>query len=255
MDLGLTGARALVGGASQGLGAAIAQALAAEGARVGLASRNAGRLDSLAAQIDGVAIPTDLGTSDGPANAVATAAERLGGLDVLVVNSGGPPKGTFAELSEEQWRTAIDGTLFSTTRLLSAALPHLRQGRNPAILVILSSSVREPLDGLVTSNVLRPGLAGLIKSILDDIAPVRINGVAPGRIATERVASNDQMRASRAGVSFEEIRRQTSARIPLGRYGNPTELGRVAAFLCSPAASYVNGQIVSVDGGLLRSLP
>ena len=244
MDLGLTGARALIGGGSGGLGGAVAAALRAEGATVGLVARPGERLDAAAARLDAVAIPADLASPDGPAAAVAAAVAAFGGLDLLLVNSGGPPPGRFEELDETAWRAAIDGTLLSAVRILRAALPHLRDGRDPAILVILSSSAREPIPGLTTSNLIRPGLAGLIKSLVEEIAPIRINGLAPGRLATDRIAQLDAARAERMIET-----------IPLGRYGDPGELGRVAAFLLSPAASYVTGAIVPVDGGMIRALP
>ena len=255
MDLGLTGARALVGGGSGGLGGAIAQTLRAEGATVGLIARPSGRLEATAARLEALAIPADLSTTDGPAGAVAAGVEAFGGLDLLVVNSGGPPPGRFEELDDDVWQAAIDGTLWSAVRLLRAALPHLRDGRDPAILVILSSSVREPIPGLTTSNLLRPGLAGLIKSMVEEIVPVRINGLAPGRFGTDRIAQLDAARARTTDVPVEEIRRRTIERIPLGRYGDPLELGRVGAFLLSPAASYITGAIVPVDGGMIRALP
>ena len=181
--------------------------------------------------------------------------DALGGLDLLVVNSGGPPPGRFEDLSEQQWQRAIDGTLWSSIRLVREALPHLRSSAAPAILVILSSSVREPIQALMTSNVLRPGLAGMIKALVPEIAPVRVNGIAPGRVSTNRIAQLDGKRAQDAGVSVEEIERQTIARIPLGRYGDPAEVGRIGAFLLSPAASYVSGAIVPVDGGMVKALP
>jgi len=255
MDLGLGGARALVGGGSGGLGGAIAGALRDEGARVGLIGRPGEKLDAAAKALGALAVPADLATADGPARAIDEAVGAFGGLDLLVVNSGGPPPGLFEELDEEAWGKAIDGTLWSAIRLLRAALPHLREGRDPAVLVNLSSSAREPIPGLTTSNLLRPGLAGLIKSLTAEIAPVRINGLAPGRIATDRIAQIDTARAAQIGLSREEIERQTIARIPLGRYGDPMELGRVAAFLLSPAASYVTGAIVPIDGGMIKALP
>ena len=191
MDLGLTGKRTLVGGGGSGIGAGIATVLAAEGAKPMLVGRTAETLHASAALIGAAAVVADLGTLDGPRAAVVAAVAEFGGLDLLVVNSGGPPAGTFHALDEEAWTHAIEGTLRSALRLIRAALPHLRAGSDPAILINLSSSVRQPIPGLITSNVLRPGLAGLIKSLASEIAPVRINGVAPGRFATDRVRQLD----------------------------------------------------------------
>jgi 3-oxoacyl-[acyl-carrier protein] reductase len=255
MDLGLGGARALVTGGSAGLGAAVARALAAEGARVAVCARPSDRLDAVVADVAGVGVPVDLAAASGPSEAVAAAVSALGGLDLLLVNSGGPPPGTFSDLSDEDWQRALDGTLWSSVRLLREALPHLRSSSFGSVCVILSSSVREPIPALTTSNFLRPGLAGLIKSLVAEIAPVRINGIAPGRVATDRIAALDSGRARAGGLTVAEVQQQTIARIPLGRYGDPAEVGRVAAFLLSPAASYMTGAIVAVDGGMVRSLP
>jgi len=255
VDLGLTDARALVTGGSAGLGRAVAAALSAEGARVAIAARAGDKLDAAATEIDGVAVGVDLASQPGPAEAVTRAVEALGGLDLLLVNMGGPPPGRFSDLTDEDWQRALDGTLWSTLRLLRAALPLLQQSPRGAVCVILSSSVREPIPALTTSNLLRPGLAGLIKSLVPEIAPVRINGIAPGRVATDRVATLDEGRALSAGITVSEVQKQTIARIPLGRYGDPAEVGRMAAFLLSPAAAYVTGAMVPVDGGMIRALP
>ena len=255
MDLGLVGRRALVGGGGSGIGGGIATVLTDEGARVALIGRTRERIAAEASRLGGVPIVADLATPDGPSGAVAAAVAALGGLDLLVVNTGGPPGGTFETIGEAEWELAIAGTLQPPLRLLRAALPHLRAGQDPSILIVLSSSVREPIPALITSNVLRPGLAGLIKALTTELAPIRINGLAPGRISTDRIAFLDGKRAEAAGVTIEEIARRQTAAIPLGRYGHPSEIGRVGAFLLSPAASYVTGAILAVDGGMIRSLP
>lgn len=205
MDLGLKDRRFLVSGGSRGLGAAVGRALAKEGARVALAARASDALTAGAEAIGGHAIAADVSQPDGPASAVRAAVDALGGLDGLVVNSGGPPPGTFDQVDETAWAKAIDGTLMSSIRLIREALPHLRQGRDASILVILSSSVREPIPGLITSNVLRPGLAGLIKTLTTEIAPIRINGVAPDnstRIGSGRSTPAAPSRRSRRSRRF-----------------------------------------------------
>ena len=255
MDLGLAGKRAFVGGGSRGLGRAIAESLAGEGARVAVVARPSEDLTAVATRAGAVEVGADLETAEGIASAVERTVAQLGGLDLLLANSGGPKGGTFAEYDDAAWARAIEGTFQGTLRLIRLALPHLRQGTDPAILIILSSSVRVPIPGLVASNTLRPALAGLIKTLVEEIPPVRINGIAPGRFATDRVRELDAARAARAGTDVPTVQAATIAQIPLGRYGHPDELGRVGAFLLSPAASYVDGAIISVDGGMIKALP
>ena len=256
MDLGLGGARALIGGGSSGLGLAVGTAIAGEGGRVALVGRPSAKLDAAAAGVPGsLAGGADLSTPEGPGTAVDAAVEAFGGLDLVLVNSGGPKPGAFDELDDAAWSEAIDSTLHSALRQIRAALPHLRRSERAAILVILSSSAREPIPGLTASNTLRPGLVGLIKSLTAEIAPVRINGLTPGRFTTARIVEVEQATAARTGQTTDEVRAATVGRIPLARYGDPAELGRLAAFLLSPAASYVTGTIIPIDGGMVRGLP
>jgi 3-oxoacyl-[acyl-carrier protein] reductase len=256
MDLGLDGLRALVGGASSGLGRAIATQLADEGARVALTARPGARLDEAAAATHGLAVAADLSTPDGPAAAVDTAVAELGGLDLLVVNSGGPAGGSFADLDEATWAASIDGVLHSALRLIRAGLPHLRESPSPAILIVLSSSVREPIPSLTTSNVpaarpRRPREDALGRDRPD---PDQRDRARP-RLDRPHRSCSTACAPSATGRPVEDVRREMIARIPLGRYGDPAEVGRLGAFLLSPAASYVSGAIVPIDGGMIRALP
>ena len=236
MDLGLAGRRYVVTGGSRGLGLATAQALAADGAATLLVARDPARLAEVTRDLgpghDSLAL--DLAHP----RAADRIAQAVGRVDGVLVNVGGPPPGSVLELDDAQWRTAIDGVLMASLRLLRALAPQIED--TGSMLVVLSSTAKEPLRGLGASNALRPGLAMVVKDLADSLAPrVRVNGILPGRIATER------LRAVATGDLGEGV--------PLGRPGDPEEFGRVAAFLLSPAASYVTGALVSVDGGLLRS--
>jgi 3-oxoacyl-[acyl-carrier protein] reductase len=252
MDLGLGGRGYLLTGASRGLGFATARALVDDGARVLVSSRGQ---ESVAAAVAGLGgapaaqgLTADLADAAAAERLAAAAVERLGRVDGVLLSVGGPRPGGVLEAADEDWRAALESVVLGPLRLVRALVPHLGEGA--AIGFVLSTSVREPLRGLAISNGLRPGLAVTIKSLADELGPrgIRVLGLMPGTIATDRMsqvwdASGDPERA-RAG---------TEASIPLGRIGEPEEFGRVAAFLLSPAASYVSGTVVAVDGGRLRT--
>lgn len=263
MELGLRGKRAVILAASAGLGFATASALAAEGARVALCSREQQRADDAARRIRGEtpdavvhAFAADVSSATSLETFFASATDALGGLDILVCNAGGPPAGGFANLTESHWQAAYELTLMSVVRSVGLALPHLREAGGGRILAIVSSSVKRPLPNLLLSNVYRPAVQGLCKSLSIELAGdnIQVNCLAPGRIATERLEELDRARAARTGATFEEVRAESIAAIPMRRFGEPAEFGRVAAFLCSPAASYITGSTIFVDGGSVDCL-
>jgi 3-oxoacyl-[acyl-carrier protein] reductase len=252
VDLGLSDKTFVVGGGSAGLGRAIAGALVAEGARVLVVSRDPA---AAAADLGAAATPcpADLATAEG-VDAVVSAASTLGGVDGMLVNTGGPPPGLALDLSDEQWEGAYRSLIGNPIRLIRALRPQLSEGAS--ILFVTSSSARVPIAGLDTSNILRPGVTALVKCLALELAPhVRVNSIVPGRIDTERVRYLDEVRAERTGRSYEDERRAHEGEIAMGRYGDVAEFGRVAAFLLSPAASYVTGAAVQVDGGYIRAIP
>lgn len=248
MDLGLAGQVFVVSGGSRGLGLAGAQALVDEGAHVVLSARDPQAVRAAADRLGAVGVVADQADPAAAEHLVGAALEAYGRLDGALVSVGGPPTGSALGLSDEQWRGAFDSVFLGTVRLCRAVVGALPK-RGGAIALVLSTSAKSPIPGLAASNGLRPGLAMLAKTMADELGSrgVRVNGVLPGRISTDRVRSLD---AGRSAADLLERSRD----IPLGRDGDPAEFGRVAAFLLSPAASYVTGAMVPVDGGSLRAL-
>jgi 3-oxoacyl-[acyl-carrier protein] reductase len=262
MDLQLSGKTALVTAASKGLGRATAMQLAAEGARVMISSRGEEQLAATAAAIrdatgaEVVPVAADVSKAEDLDRLLAEAERRLGGIDVLVNNAGGPRPGGFDALDDAAWQEAFELNLLSSIRLFRGVLPHMRAQRSGRIVTIASSSTKQPIDNLMLSNTYRVALVGLAKSLSIEVAPdgVLINTVGPGRIATDRVASLDATRAEQSGTTVEQVRAQTEKGIPLGRYGTAEEFAKVVAFLVSGANTYLTGQSLLVDGGMVRAL-
>ena len=256
MELYLENKAFVVGGASSGLGRAVAEQLVAEGARVLLVARNGDTLQEAAQELGEQAhpCPADVSQTSGVDKVAAVAVERFGSLDGVLINAGGPPFGPALELADEQWLDAFRLLIGGPVRLLRTLVPQINEGAS--VLFITSTSVREPIKDLDSSNVLRPGVAALVKCLAKELGPrIRVNSMAPGRIDTDRSRSLDEARATEFGISAEEQRQNVSQGIPLGRYGEPEELGRAAAFLLSPAASYITGISLQVDGGLVSAVP
>ena len=259
MDLGLNNLVALVTASSKGLGRATALQLAREGAQVVICARGQEALqatrDEIAALgVDVLALPVDVSAPDAAQTLVDAALERFGRLDILVANAGGPPPGGFLAFDEQAWDRAVQLTLMSFVRLCYAAIPALKQSPQGSILACTSITVKQPLPNLVLSNSLRLAVTGLVKTLADELGPsgVRVNAICPGSTRTDRIEQLLADRAERNGTSVEEEAAKMAAEIPLGRIGSPEEFGRVAAFLVSPAASFVNGVSLLVDGGAYR---
>lgn len=260
MDLQLQNKRAFVAGSSRGLGYAAARILAREGCRVVLNARTESSLTNTARDLadetgaDVYAVPGDVSQPDTPGKLIQEAVSKLGGLDLLLTNAGGPPAASFSSIDEETWQHAIELSFMSHVRLIQAALPHLKRSPAPSVLTVTSYSVKQPIPNLVLSNSIRSATIGLTKTLALELGGdgIRFNSILPGWTKTERVEELMQHRAEAAGTSVEEEIQKQMDNSALGRIGTPQEFGNVAAFLLSPAASYVTGGMVAVEGGMYK---
>ncbi len=262
MDLGINGKIAVVAASSKGIGRAAAAALAAEGARVVMCAREEDPLIQAADHIcahtgaDVYTVQADMATPEGPRQLLSTALERAGGVDILVTNTGGPPVGTFDELSDDDWQAAFSQVLMSAVRLIREAAPHMAARGGGRVVNVTSISVKQPIAGLMLSNALRAGVVGMAKTLSRELAPagILVNNVCPGRIATDRLNHLDGELARRSGVPLEQVRLEAQQNIPLGRYGQPEELAALITFLASARASYITGETILCDGGVYAGL-
>lgn len=261
MDLGLRDKSILVMASSGGIGRGVATEFAREGARVMLFSRSGEKLRETADAIEGETgnrpsiFEGDLTDGDAVSAVVEKAAEEFGGLWALFNNTGGPPAGGFDQFDDETWQNAYELTLLGYVRAIRAALPHFREGGGGRIVNNTSVSTKQAIDGLLLSNVFRAGLVGLGKSLARELGPegILVNTVGPGRIDTERVEQLDNLWAGQKGITYDEQRTAAEAGIPLGRYGEPADFGRIVTFLCSEANAYLTGQNILIDGGMVEA--
>ena len=262
MDLHLKGKVALIAGASKGLGYAVARAMAREGASVSIASRDQAAVGDAAARIERetgspvMAMAVDVRSADAIHRWASATADRFGGVDALMTNSGGPPTGAVLSFDDRAWQDAAELLLFSTLRMVRAAVPLMEKRGGGAILMSTSSSVKEPIPNLGLSTVLRSSVSALAKTLALELAAarIRVNQIIPGRIDTDRVRQLDEGNAKKLGIPVEDAKARSVAAIPMGRYGEIDEFGRVGAFLLSDAAAYMTGATVQVDGGAIRSV-
>jgi 3-oxoacyl-[acyl-carrier protein] reductase len=262
MDLGLRGKVALVAAASRGLGRAVAEELAAEGASLAMCARGKGALDEASEAIrtangvDVIGIAADVSRPEDVARLVHATIDRFSRIDILVTNAAGPPSGTFESLGPEKWDEAVRVTLLSTVNLCRAVLPGMRQRRWGRIINITSITVKQPVEGLMLSNSLRAGVTGFARTLANEVATegITVNNILPGYTRTQRVEDLAKAASEREGISIAEATKKWEAEIPMRRLGEPREFAAVAAFLASERASYITGTSIQVDGGWIRSL-
>ena len=257
MDLGLTGRKALVTGASKGLGYGCAQALIGEGADVFIVSHDEDRIRSAAEKLGAAGyLAADVSQAEACRRCVEEASRKLGGLDILVANAGGPPPGTFESTELESWETGWHLTLMSVVRLIKHALPALKASGQGRIVYLGSTSTREPIANILQSNAYRSAVVATLKTVAGEVAKdgVTVNHIATGNVMTDRITQLDEAVAQRTGKSREEVTQDRLKNIPMGRLGNIEEYGAICAFLCSRPAGYITGQTIAVDGGMLRGV-
>jgi 3-oxoacyl-[acyl-carrier protein] reductase len=258
MDLGLKGKVAMVAAASQGLGFAIAKTLVQEGALVSMSARTRESIDAAAQRIGGgtLACVANVTRAETLEEWRKATVERFGGVDLLVTNSGGPPAGAASSFDDAAWQAAFELLLLSAVRMVRTVRPEMEKRGGGSILMLTSLSVKNPIANLGLSNVVRASVSALVKTLADEFAArkIRVNQLIPGRIATERLAYLDEANAKKAGITVDEQRARSIATIPMGRYGDPDEFARAAAFMLSDASSYITGATLQVDGGAIRSV-
>lgn len=262
MDLGLKEKIAVVGGASKGIGRAAALGLAREGAKVAICARDPQLLQGTAEEIrhetgaEVLAVPGDLSQAEAAERLIEETVARFGTVHVLVANIGGPPLGGFRKVSDVDWENAFALNFLSTVRLIRHALPYMEKQKWGRIISVMSVAVKEPMDGLILSNGVRPAVVGMAKTLSREVGKhnITVNTVLPGRILTDRLKSHLSARAQAMGKGFEQVLSESAAEVPLRRIGDPQEMANVIVFLASESASYVNGVSIQVDGGLIRGL-
>ena len=262
MDLGLRGKVALVAASSKGLGLAVARELAAEGASLVMCARGEAALEAARREIvdgtgaDVLAVASDVATTEGVEQVTRAALDRFGHVDILVINAGGPPAGTFEKHDWNAWQSAVDLTLRSAVELTRAVLPGMRERRWGRIVAVNSIAAKQPVDNLMLSNSIRAAVTGFLRTLANEVAPdgITVNTILPGYTRTERVTHLAEANAKKEGVDEKEILGRFEREIPMRRLGEPREFGALAAFLCSERASYITAQSIAVDGGWIKGL-